>query len=193
MEPEPEGGTNIFTGKDYSALFSNLKYDQTVNIHSTDLPYFAVLSYRDKDKGNRPDPLNGSDFEGIFKDISDDGWALLDLKEDSSHLDKEEFSFLKALGLGLQIDQTYYVNKFAYILYDPKDGLFRNYDNGWSPQDKKLQLRAFMRLARTYILPGYWWLAFYARQYLPDTIGFATMLNTNLLEIEHEWDKLPSV
>jgi len=185
QQPQTQaGGTNIFTQKPYPSTFSNLTYDKTITIDSTELPYFAVRSFKEKTN----DPLSGPDFSDLFKDITDEGWAKIEIKDKA---DKEEFEFLEALGLALQKGDTeYYINKFAYLLYDKQDGLFSRYNDQWSPQDKKEELSAFMRLALTYILPGHWWRAFYARQYLPGMIGHGTLLNEKLLQIEHQWDKI---
>jgi hypothetical protein len=181
------GGTNIFTGKPYPSSFSNLEYNKTITIDSTELPYFAVRSFKDK----RTDPLSGPDFADLFKDIEDEGWAKIDITDNSPKMEKDEIEFLESLGLALQKSDTeYYINKFAYLLYDKQDGLFKRYNDQWSPQDKKEELTAFMRLALTYILPGHWWRAFYARQYLPDMIGHGALLNEKLLEIEHQWNKI---
>ena len=181
------GDRNIFTHKQYPPSFSDLIYDQTITIESTELPYFAVRSFNDK----RDNPLSGPDFAKLFTEITDEGWAKIEIKDNTHRIIKDEYEFLEALGLALQKGDTeYYINKFAYLLYDKQDGLFSRYDNGWSPQDKKEELTSFMRLALTYILPGHWWRAFYARQYLPDMIGHGAMLNEKLLEIEHQWNKI---
>ena len=181
------GGINIFTQKPYPPSFSDLTYNQTITIESTELPYFAVRSFNDK----RVDPLSGPDFANLFTKIEDKGWAELKIDDNTPKIIKDEYEFLEALGLAFQKGDTeYYINKFAYLLYDKQDGLFNRYDNQWSPQDKKEELSAFMRLELTYILPGHWWRAFYARQYLPDMIGHGAMLNEKLLQIEHQWNKI---
>ena len=185
-EPQEGGGINIFTQKPYPPSFSDLTYNQTITIESTELPYFAVRSFNDK----RVDPLSGPDFANLFTKIEDKGWAELKIDDNTPKIVKDEYEFLEALGLALQNENGYYINKFAYLLYDAQDGLFSRYDNQWSPQDKKEELTAFMRLALTYILPGHWWRAFYARQYLPDMIGHGAMLNEKLLQIEHQWNKI---
>lgn len=194
-EADPEqneeiDGINIFTGKSYPPSFLDLKYDKLITITSTQLPYFAILSFREK----REYPLSGPDFKDLFKDIKDEGWAELKIADDASKPVKaalmDEYRFLETLGLALQNQDGYYISKFAYLLYDKKDGLFNRFHSDDPPADKKEELGAFMRLALTYILPGHWWRAFYARQYLPETLGHATMLNTKLLEIEHEWNMI---
>jgi hypothetical protein len=172
---------NIFTHKPFHDAMKHLKYDQTITLTSIDLPYFAVLCFRDK---RGVDPAAG-DFKDMFKDITDDGWAELE-GVDESDMKKDDFDFLEDLGLAIKKDDTHYVSKFAYLFFDPADGLFNTFDSSESPPEKKERLAPIMRLFLTYILPGRWWRAFYARQYLPDTIGQANMLNQEMLEIEEE-------
>lgn len=174
---------NLFTQKPYPDLFKNefeeLKHDQTITLTSIDLPYFAVRSFREKRT------LEGDDFKDTFKDITDDGWAIIDISGSKSKT--AEYEFLEQIALAVQIGDTHYVSKFIYLLYSPKDGLFANYDTTDTVEEKKEHLAPLMRLFLTYILPGRWWRAFYARQYLPDTVGSSTMLNAEMLEIEEEW------
>ena len=181
--PAPPSGNivkrNIFTHKPFHDDMKHLKYDKTITLTSTDLPYFSVLCFREK---RRVDPAAG-DFKDMFKDITDDGWAELEGVDDTD-MKKDDFDFLEDLGLAIKKDDTHYISKFAYLFFDPYDGLFNTFDSRESPPEKKERLAPIMRLFLTYILPGRWWRAFYARQYLPDTIGQATMLNQEMLEIE---------
>jgi len=174
-------GTNFFTRKPFDTDMTRLTYNKPVTLTSIDLPYFSVLCFREKRK---IDPSVG-DFKDIFQDISDEGWAVLD-----PSTKKDEFDFLEDLGLAIKQDDTYYVSKFAYLFYDPEVGLFNRFDRNAPPDEIKTVLAPVMQLFLTYILPGRWWRAFYARQYLPDTIGQASMLNQELLEIEDEIEEL---
>jgi len=174
---------NIFTLKEYNDDFKELTFNQTIPLTSIDLPYFAVRSFLEKQGSN---PLESADFKDTFKDISDGGWALIEGVTDSKSKQRE-FDFLEPLALAIQIGDKFYISKFAYLLYDPQDGIFPNYDSTMSAEEKKLLLAPFMRLFLTYILPGYWWHAFYGRQYLSEEEGKATMLNARLLDIEDWW------
>ena len=174
---------NIFTHREFNDAFRDLSYNQTLPLTSIDLPYFAVRSFFEK-RGKSP--LEGADFKDPFKDTSDEGWAVLEGVDDSPSKQRD-FEFLEQLALGFKKDDTYYVNKFADILYNQKYGLFSKYDSTRPKSEIKEWMTPLMRLFLTYILPGRWWRAFYARQYLPDTIGLTTMLNTEMLEIEDEW------
>jgi hypothetical protein len=172
---------NIFTHKAFHEDMKHLTYDKTITLTSIDLPYFAVLSFRDK---RGVDPSAG-DFKDMFKDITDDGWAELKGVDESS-IKKDDFDFLEDLGLAIKKGDTHYISKFAYLFFDSSDGLFNTFVSSETPSEKKERLAPIMRLFLTYILPGRWWRAFYARQYLPDTIGQATLLNQEMLEIEDE-------
>jgi hypothetical protein len=175
---------NMFRKKPYPPEFADLSYNTTIPLTSVDLPYFCVLSFR----GLMPEiPLADDEVAAemdTFADISDGGWAIIDVSGSDSKL--QEFEFLEDMALGIQLEDVYYVSKFAYLLYDASDGLFTNYDSTDTAEEKKAWITPLMRLFLTYILPGLWWETFYARQYLPDSVGETTRLNAKMLEIEGE-------
>jgi len=182
---------NLFTQKPYPTEFADLSYNTTIPLTSVDLPYFCVLSFR----GLLPSiPLADDevtvDME-TFADISDGGWAVVDVSGSKSKT--QEFEFLERMALGIQLEEEYYVSKFAYLLYDVSDGLFPNFDSTDTAIEKKAWITPLMRLFLSYILPGRWWRAFYARQYLPDIIGESTRLNAEMLEIERELKELDTL
>jgi hypothetical protein len=120
-----------------------------------------------------------------FADISDGGWAVIDVSGSKTKM--REFEFLERMALGIQLGDAYYVSKFAYVLYDATDGLFENYDSTSSAENKKAWISPLMKVILTYLLPGLWWETFYARQYLYEGTGEDTLLNAKLLEIEKEY------
>lgn len=180
---------NLFTQQPYPDEFNDLSFNQTIRLTSIDPVYFAVRSFYEKRHG-MPIGQHVEDFKDTFVDISDSGWAIIDISGSNSKT--SEFEFLKTMAMAIEIDGVHYISKFAYLLYDPTDGLFRNYDNEDDAETKKAFLTPLMRLFLTYVLPGRWWNAFYARQYLPDTIGEATALNAEMLEIEDAWLSIAS-
>ena len=175
---------NLFTQKPYPPEFADLSYNTTIPLTSVDLPYFCVLSFR----GLLPSIPLADDESTVemdtFTDISDGGWAVIDVSGSKSKT--QEFEFLERLALGIQLEDTYYVSKFAYILYDVSDGLFPNFDSTDTATEKKAWITPLMRLVQAYILPGLWWESYYARQYLYEGIGEVTQLNAEMLEIERE-------
>ncbi len=175
---------NLFTQQPYPDEFNDLSFNQTIPLTSIDLPYFAVRSFYEKRTG-MPIGQDVEDFQEPFADISDGGWMILDISGSKSKT--REYEFLENMALAVQVDGVHYISKFAYLLYDPTDGLFATYDSNDTAEEKKAYLAPLMRLFLTYILPGRWWRAFYARQYLPDTIGESTDLNAEMLELEEEW------
>lgn len=177
---------NLFTQKPYPREFADLSYNTTIPLTSVDLPYFCVLSFR----GALPSiPLADGEATvemDTFADISDGGWAVIDVSGSKTKL--REFEFLERMALGIQLGDTYYVSKFAYVLYDGTDGLFENYDSTSRAENKKAWVSPLMKIILTYILPGLWWEAFYARQYLYEETGEVTLLNAKMLEIEKEYE-----
>jgi hypothetical protein len=182
---------NLFTQKPYPPEFADLSYNTTIPLTSVDLPYFCILSFR----GLLPSiPLADDEITvdmDTFADISDGGWAVVDVS--GSKIKTQEFEFLERMALGIQVGDDYYVSKFAYLLYDVSDGLFSNFDSTDTAEEKKAWLTPLMRLILTYLLPGLWWETFYARQYLPDSIGETTRLNANMLEIERELKEIDTI
>jgi hypothetical protein len=172
---------NIDDFKQYASVFSDLSYNQTITLTSTDPPYFAVRSFKEK-WGTYP--LNPTGMEGDpFRDISDEGWALLE--DVSSESVRNGFRELADIALAVRIGDNHYVSRFAYLLYDPQDGLIANLDQG--QEVKKAWQQPFMWLFLTYVLPGIWWSAFYDRQYLSEQEGRATELNALMIAVEEQW------
>jgi hypothetical protein len=185
---------NLFTKKPYPSIMKDISYNVSLKFTSIDLPYFCILSFREKQQEN---PMTGDDFTDLFKVIEDKGWGVLpEVEKYESH--QREYEFLERMGLACyeeddDLTRHYYVNRLAYILYNPTYGLFQNFDPESPIEQQKELFAPLIKLFMTYILPGRWWRAFYGRQYLPDTIGYATMLNTEMLELEDEWLTLDDI
>jgi len=163
---------NPFTGLT-STVFSSLDYAavEKITLNSYDAPYFAVRRF----KTWLPNPFI-VDFADA-DDIEDDGWLAVKIEDHG--LTRIEFEFLEDMGLAVQKDDKYYVSSLIYLLYDPDDGLFANWGQQDTPEEKKALLGPFMRLLQTYVLPGQWLQA----QYTAPNAG-------RLREIEEEWNDI---
>ncbi len=185
---------NIFTRNQVTDVFfaPPLKCDQWIKLTSTDPTYFAVRSFKEKMS------LEGTGFTDPFKDISDDGYTLITVDEDSEDSDPKrtlaELDFLSKLSLVEKRGKgEYYVSKFAYVLYDLSDGLFNNFDDRDPPTDKLERMRALKNLCMCYTLPGRYWRAYYAAQRGKEEVGTYNMLDAEMHDIEGEWAELYSL
>lgn len=168
---------NIFT-KQITGVFGAAAYTETLKLTPKDKPYFAVRSFNEK---------YGAPFQGAFaafEPIDDSGWALVDISSDGPT--RIDFQFLEDMGLALKRDDKHYINKFAYFLYDPQDGLFANYQSNDSARNKKGRFAPFMRSLLTYVLPGEWWSTYY------DDLLSDQKKKTRQVEIQDSWNDIVS-
>jgi hypothetical protein len=168
---------NIFT-KQTTSIFGTANYTETITLTPMDKAYFAVRSFNER---------NGQSFEHPFKDtppIEDAGWAEVTVAKDGPT--RIDFQFLEDMGLAVIRDDKHYINKFAYFLYDPQDGLFVNYNSQAPPQNKMATFAPFMRTMLTYVLPGEYWSTYYDKQISDDR------KKTKLVEIEESWNDIMS-
>jgi len=179
---------NLFTQKGYAEFFKTLDYSKPLPfpLTSVDPIYFHVRSFMEK-TGPSAQPFK-EPFADPFRDITSSeagGFAAVPFHEK----DLQELTFLENLGLAMKRDDTYYVSRFAYLLYDEADGLFREgyYNERDAPALKLRKLTPLLRIFLMYVLPGNYWKAYYARMRLPDTIGKATALDQQMHEIEQWW------
>ena len=172
--------TNIFTQRPVPSAFGALKYDRTLMLEANNLPYFATLCFVE---GRPVNPVTGK-FNDEFAPIRSDGWTAVN--------DGKEFQFLESIGLGLRQGDEYFVSPYAYLLYDPAEGLFNRFNPTASAAAKKLVLEPFMRLMQSYVLPGRWWKGFYDTRRLPETIGEVHILTREMREIDAEAQKIAS-
>jgi len=184
---------NFFTQKDVPRELQLLVYEQPLTLTSLDVPYFAVRSF---DERRSAPIMTGGGFTDPFKELTDiSGFAVVDL---SGYSDKDralvmdELHFGEALGLVTHRGDRYYIHPFAYLLYDQEHGLFAPgaYLQDMEPDTKKNVFGALMRLMLTYVLPGRYWRAFYARQALPATIALAALLDEEMRGIEETWQQI---
>lgn len=184
---------NFFTQNDVPRELQGLVYNQKLTLTSLDVPYFAVRSF---DERRAAPIMTGGGFENPFKELSDiDGFAMIDLSEHSDKdraLVMDELQFIEALGLVTHRGDKYYIHSFAYLFYDEDHGLFAPgaYLQDMEPNKKKEVFGALMRLMLTYVLPGRYWRAFYARQALPATIALASLLDDEMRGIEETWQQV---
>jgi hypothetical protein len=176
---------NLFTQKGYAEFFKSLDYSNPLpfSLTSVDPIYFHVRSFLEK-----TDLTHLSGLTDPFREVTGieaGGFASVPYHEKDLH----EFAFLENLGLAMRRDDTYYISRFAYLLYDENDGLFREgfYNDRDAPPVKLRKLTPLLRVFLVYILPGNYWKAYYARQRLPDTIGPAAALDHQMREIEQWW------
>lgn len=184
---------NFFTQQDVPSELQDLVYDKKLTLTSIDVPYFAVRSFNER----RSAPImTGGGFEDPFKELTDiEGFAMIDL---SGYSDKDralvmgELQFIEALGLVTHRGDKYYIHPFAYLFYDSDDGLFAPgaYLQDMEPDKKKEVFGALMRLMLTYVLPGRYWRAFYARHALPGAIALASLLDDEMRSIEETWQQV---
>ena len=170
------GYKNLFTRKDVPAILSHLTYDRDVSLTSADSIYFAVRSANEL----KEQPLAGSGFEHL-NDISDAHYAFVDRPVIDNHL---ELNFMRAMSLVVEREEGYYISPHAKLLYD-SDGLFKT--------NSTAKFHELLRLCTSYILPGRYWAAFYAKQWLSNTIRLPNALTTEMTEIEREWDQIKSL
>ena len=178
---------NIFTGKDVPAYFTSLTYDAStfsdnLTFKSVELPYFALRSVQEQ----KEHPLHGedSDFNDIISEIA---WHKIDPVHVKQSAVLRELRFLEPLCLSIYKDGYFYISRLIYILYDAEDGIFAHFEMA---EDRKDHLTPLMRLFQIYVLPGQYWMAYYARKYLTPNIGESTELNGMLLEIQKAWNAI---
>lgn len=184
---------NFFTQKDVPSELTDLDYSETLTLTSLDVPYFAIRSF---DERRAAPIMTGGGFADPFKELTDvEGLAVVDLSGYSDQdraLVMDELNFMNALGLVTSRGDKYYIHSFAHLFYDAEDGLFvpGAYVQDMEPRAKKDVFGTMMRLMLTYVLPGRYWRAFYARQALPGTIALANLLDDELRGIEEAWQQV---
>lgn len=172
------GRKNLFTKKDIPPIFNNLTYDKPITLTSADPIYFAVRSLNDK----RAIPIAGTPYVEPFNPLVDDEYALIPKEQYDNDTDiRDEINFLKTVSLVVEREEGSYISPLAFLLYDPTNGLFIKND--------KKTYGDFIQLVLTYILPGRYWTAFQARQWLPNTIRYTHALHVQMQEIEQEWNQ----
>jgi hypothetical protein len=168
---------NIFT-KQVTTVFGPVAYTETLTLTPQDKAYFAVRSFNEKDK-----PFEDPFTEFPLK-IEDSGWAEVPVSKDGPT--RIDFQFLEDMGLAVRRDDKHYINKFAYFLYDPQDGLFVNYKPQDTARNKKERFAPFMRTLLTYVLPGEYWTTYYDKHLSDDR------RKAKLIEIEESWNDIVS-
>jgi len=177
---------NIFTQTDIGGIFTSLDYNQPLpfTLTSVDPIYFHVRSFHEKQQLLTP-------FAEPFKELSGaeaGGFAVVPTTS-LNDKDLKEVKFLEKLGLAMQRNDKYYIGRFAYLLYDDKDGLFREgyYNERDTPDIILRKLTPLFRVFLMYILPGNFWRAYYARLRMPTVLGEVSVLDLQMRQAEQWW------
>lgn len=169
--------TNFFIGKPVPTMFDAFTYATTIDVKSTEVPYFAYLCQPVPLK-ERLSKLPLDQKATAFPPIQMKCETLVDPKA------LEELAFLEHQCLAFKRGNTYYVSEYAALFYGP-NGLFRN-PAPRTPGPMKVLAKLFVG----YVLPGQFWRRYYALYPLPAKIAAMQKLNTELAEIESEWNSL---
>jgi hypothetical protein len=168
---------NFFIGKPVPMMFDTFTYNTTIDVNSTEVPYFAYLC--------QPVPLKER-LSKLPLDPKATSFSPIPMKcetlVDPKALD--ELAFLEHQCLAFKRGNTYYVSEYAKLFYGPA-GLFRN-QAPRTPGPMKPLAKLFVE----YVLPGQFWRRYYALYPLPAKIAAMQKLNTELTEIESEWNSL---
>jgi hypothetical protein len=179
---------NIFTQIDVGDIFKTLDYSQPLPfpLTSVDPIYFHVRSFNEKQQLHTP-------FTDPFREIPGaeaGGFAVVPTDtEPLNEKDLKEVKFLEKLGLAIHRNDKYYISRFAYLLYDDTDGLFREgyYNERDSPDIILRKLTPLFRVFLMYILPGNFWRAYYARLRMPTVLGQVSSLALQMQQAEQWW------
>lgn len=191
---------NIFTQVDINDwlvdFFREAKYDQTVTVTPEDKAYYHIR--RSKEKYGKK--LRDGDFEDPFKEFETDAeFTLIDIsgfqKSERDKLIQPELDFMDALGLVVKRGTEHFISPYAYLFYDVSNGLFSpvTYLSDDSVDLKKTTFAPIMRFFMTYVIPGRYWRARYARTRLPDNIYDAHTIDRELREMEDVWNEIYAV
>ena len=191
---------NIFLQKDIPQEIQHI-FDTThtpdkkqVTITENDAIYFSIQwfnkSESESNKNNLDtNPFLGGDEKFDWTPITDAHFFKFD--STSSNDIRTELEFMESLNLAVYKDPDYFIHPFAKILYDPKKGLFKNYEqfkNNKMNKNEYLKVhRPFLILLHQFILPGWYWMYYYNKQRLPEIIAERTLPDQYMIDIRMEW------
>lgn len=188
---------NIFTQEDINDylvnFFRGAEYSHSVKVTPEDKAYYHI---RRNDKYFGAKLRDVSDAEDPFEEMETADFALIDIsgmqKDESDKLIQPELDFMDALGLIVKRGTQHFISPYAYLFYDVSNGLFSpvTYQSDDSVDLKQTTFAPIMRFFMTYVLPGRYWRARYARMRLPDNIYESHTMDRELRELEDTWGEI---
>ena len=192
---------NIFTQEDINKwlkdFFSTAKYKHSVKVTPEDKAYYHILR-NDKYFGSKLCDVDHD--EDPFKPLdTSEEFALIDIsglqKDEGDKLIQSELDFMDALGLIVKRGTQHFISPYAYLFYDVSNGLFSpvTYQSDDTVDVKQTTFAPIMRFFMTYVLPGRYWRARYARMRLPDNIYESHTIDRELRELEDVWQDIYAI
>jgi hypothetical protein len=175
---------NIFTHTSVPPLFRDLSYNTQVTMTPMDVPYYAIRALQEVSSEQVFSP---NVFLDPFKEINVESLAVVD---SSDALVLAEIHFLDSLGLVTNRGTLFYIISSAAHFY-AEDGLFASFrPEEDTYEERKEKLIPTMALFTSYILPGRYWRAFYARTLLPSSLESARRLDQEMQEVRSEYNAI---
>jgi hypothetical protein len=191
---------NIFTQEDINDwlvdFFRDASYNQAVKVTPADKAYYHILRNANYFGSKLRDVKHDED---PFKELESADFALIDIsgmqKNEGDKLIQPELDFMDALGLIIKRGTQHFISPYAYLFYDVNNGLFSpvTYQSDDSVDLKQTTFAPIMRFFMTYVLPGRYWRARYARMRLPDNIYESHTIDRELRELEDTWGEIYAV
>jgi hypothetical protein len=192
---------NIFTQEDINDwmvdFFRGAEYSHSVKVTPADKAYYHILRNA-KYFGSKLRDVD--DKEDPFEELETDAeYTLIDISgfqaTERDKLIQPELDFMDALGLIVKRGTQHFISPYAYLFYDVSNGLFSpvTYQSDDSVDLKQTTFAPIMRFFMTYVLPGRYWRARYARMRLPDNIYESHTMDRELRELEDVWQEIYSV
>ncbi len=188
---------NIFTQEDINKylveFFRDASYNQAVKVTPEDKAYYHILRNANYFGSKLRDVKHDED---PFKELDSADFALIDIsgmqEDESDKLIQPELDFMDALGLIVKRGTQHFISPYAYLFYDVSNGLFSpvTYQSDDSVDIKQTTFAPIMRFFMTYVLPGRYWRARYARMRLPDNIYESHTIDRELRELEDTWEEI---
>ncbi len=188
---------NIFTQEDINDylvdFFRGAEYSHSVKVTPEDKAYYHILRNANYFGSKLRDVKHDED---PFKELESADFALIDIsgmqEDESDKLIQPELDFMDALGLIVKRGTQHFISPYAYLFYDVNNGLFSpvTYKSDDSVDIKQTTFAPIMRFFMTYVLPGRYWRARYARMRLPDNIYESHTIDRELRELEDTWEEI---